>query len=80
MTKNPELKKLNASMCYISDDDYNMDYLLTSIDVTQNPKLEYLDITYSKIDKLDVSRNPNLEELHAFVTNLSEVDVTKTRN
>lgn len=77
MTKNPELKKLNASMCYIFDDDYNMDYLLTSIDVTQNPKLEYLDITYSKIDKLDVSRNPNLEELHAFVTNLSEVDVTR---
>lgn len=77
VTKNPELKKLNASMCYIFDDDYNMDYLLTSIDVTQNPKLEYLDITYSKIDKLDVSRNPNLEELHAFVTNLSEVDVTK---
>lgn len=77
VTKNPELKKLNASMCYIFDDDYNMDYLLTSIDVTQNPKLEYLDITYSKIDKLDVSQNPNLEELHAFVTNLSEVDVTK---
>ena len=77
VTKNPELKKLNASMCYIFDDDYNMDYLLTSIDVTQNPKLEYLDITYSKIDTLDVSRNPNLEELHAFVTNLSEVDVTK---
>lgn len=77
VTKNPELKKLNASMCYIFDDNYNMDYLLTSIDVTQNPKLEYLDITYSKIDKLDVSRNPNLEELHAFVTNLSEVDVTK---
>ncbi|MBL6468896.1 MAG: fibronectin type III domain-containing protein [Mogibacterium sp.] len=77
VTKNPELKKLNASMCYTSDEDYNMDYLLTSIDVTKNPKLEYLDITYSKIDKLDVSKNPNLEELHAFVTNLSEVDVTQ---
>lgn len=77
VTKNPELKKLNASMCYTFDEDYNMDYLLTSIDVTKNPKLEYLDITYSKIDKLDVSKNPNLEELHAFVTNLSEVDVTQ---
>ena len=77
VTKNPELKKLNASMCYVFDDDYNMNYLLTSIDVTQNPKLEYLDITFSKIDKLDVSRNPNLEELHAFVTNLSEVNVTQ---
>lgn len=64
VTKNPELKKLNASMCYIFDDDYNMDYLLTSIDVTQNPKLEYLDITYSKIDKLDVSRNPKLYEVY----------------
>lgn len=77
VTKNPELKKLNASMCYTFDEDYNMDYLLTSIDVTKNPKLEYLDITYSKINKLDVSKNPNLEELHAFVTNLSEVDVTQ---
>lgn len=77
VTKNSELKKLNASMCYTVDEDYNMDYLLTSIDVTKNPKLEYLDITYSKIDKLDVSKNPNLEELHAFVTNLSEVDVTQ---
>lgn len=80
VTKNPELKKLNASMCYTFDEDYNMDYLLTSIDVTKNPKLEYLDITYSKIDKLDVSKNPNLEELHAFVTNLSEVDVTQNPN
>ena len=24
VTKNPELKKLNASMCYVFDDDYNM--------------------------------------------------------
>lgn len=64
-------------MCCTFDEDFNMDYLLTSIDVTKNPQLEYLDITYSKIDKLDVSKNPNLEELHAFVTNLSEVDVTQ---
>lgn len=64
VTKNPELKKLNASMCYIFDDDYNMDYLLTSIDVTQNPELFALNLEYTQVSSLDVTQNPKLYEVY----------------
>lgn len=64
VTKNPELKKLNASMYYIFDDDYNMDYLLTSIDVTQNPELFALNLEYTQVSSLDVTQNPKLYEVY----------------
>lgn len=79
VTKNPELKKLNASMCYVFDDDYNMNYLLTSIDVTKNPKLGSLCVSNTKIKHLDISKNKKLSTLdisNTDIDNMKNIDLT----
>ncbi len=50
---------------------------LTSLDVSHNYKLKYLECSGKKITKLDISKNPDLEELNCEKCNLTYLDISK---
>jgi hypothetical protein len=54
--------------------DYNK---LTSIDISNNTKLEFLECTVNKLTSLDISKNTNLKELNCPSNNLTSLDVSK---
>lgn len=61
------LKKFAAPMAGITD-----------IDVSQNPKLQILDLNYNEeLDTIDVSSNANLRILDISTTKISNVDVSQ---
>ena len=49
---------------------------LTSVDVSGNPALKYLDCSWNALSSLDVSSNPALEYLHCEGDHLSSLDVS----
>lgn len=66
LSHNPELKEL---YCY----DLK---LLSELDLTQNLKLEKLEISLLGINELDLSHNSELKELHICNLSLSELDLS----
>lgn len=49
---------------------------LTSVDVSGNPALKYLDCSWNELSSLDVSSNPALEYLYCSGNNLSSLDIS----
>ena len=49
---------------------------ITSLDLSQNPKLLILNCQYTRITALDLSHNPKLKELTCTSTSLETLDVT----
>ena len=66
LSHNPELKELH---CY----DLK---LLSELDLTQNLKLEKLEISLLGINELDLSHNSELKELDIYNLSLSELDLS----
>ena len=52
---------------------------LTSLDVSQNAALTYLDCSYCCLTSLDVSRNPELRTLYCFGNMLTTLDLSNNR-
>ena len=57
-----------------------LDSDLDSLDVSQNPKLEYLTVVFSNITSLDVSKNQNLKELNCSYNGLSNLVIGENPN
>ena len=53
---------------------------ITSLDVSKNTKLQYLNCRGTDISSLDVSNNPDLRELNCVATDLTELDVSHNKN
>ena len=53
---------------------------LTSLDMSHNPKLEYLSCGNNPLSDLDVTHNPALEDLYCGGTGLKEIDVSHNSN
>lgn len=54
-----------------------LDNNLTSIDVSQNIALEYLNVGFNSLTSLNVSNNTNLFYLGAYVNSISSLDVSQ---
>lgn len=54
--------------------------LLTSLDVSLNPKLRLLACNNNKISRLDLSNNPNLEDLCIRSNGMTELDISHNAN
>ena len=61
--------KLTALYCYKNE--------LTSLNVSNNTALEYLNCGYNRLTGLDVSKNTALTELYCWYNQLSSLDVSK---
>ena len=59
VTSNPELKTLRIALNHEGRGDNGLG--ITQLNVTQNPKLEVLDLNYTNVSKLDLSQNPKLK-------------------
>jgi len=53
---------------------------LSSLDLTNNTKLEELHFAGNNVSTLDVSRNTNLVKLRVFENKLTSLDVSKNNN
>lgn len=71
---------LNLGEFYLSHvGSYNNgeEYKVSSIDVSKNTKLEYLDLSGNKLTSIDLSNNPNLLLLYLQHNKISEIDLSK---
>ena len=75
LSKNTKLGEFYAS----HEGSYNHQdmYKLTSIDVTNNPRLQYLDLSGNKLTSIDVTHNPDLLLLFLQRNLLTEIDLSK---
>lgn len=71
------------SLIYLKTSDGVLDYKpnenanqITSIDVSKNTKLEYLDLGENKLKSLDISKNPNLTYLEIQFNEISALDLS----
>lgn len=71
------------SLVYLKTSDGVLDYKLnenanqiTSIDVSKNTNLEYLDLGENKLKSLDISKNPNLTYLEIHFNEISTLDLS----
>ncbi|MBR1709127.1 MAG: leucine-rich repeat domain-containing protein [Clostridia bacterium] len=55
------------------DCSYNQ---LTSLDVSKNPKLEYINCEFNPLESLDVRQNVDLQKLRIRDTDISEIDLS----
>ncbi len=76
-----------ASLVYLKTSDGALDYKLnenanqiTSIDVSHNTKLEYLDLGENKLKSLDISKNTNLLHLEIQFNQISALDLSSNPN
>ena len=53
---------------------------LTSLDISQNPNIEFLNVEYNQITSLDVSQNPDIGYLNARFNQITSLDVTQNPN
>lgn len=74
LSHNPVLGEFYAS----HEGSYNngTPYKLTSIDVSKNPKLQYLDLSGNRLTELDLSNNHDLILLYLQKNQLSELDLS----
>lgn len=49
---------------------------ITSLDLSQNPKLIFLDCRYTSLESLDLSHNPKLQEVTCVSNSLTSLDVS----
>ena len=61
----------------LTDLNCNSQYLLTSISLTQNSALEYLDVSECSLTSLDVSLMPNLFSLNCYGCSLTSLDLSQ---
>lgn len=72
-----------VSLVYLKTSDGALDYELkenanqiTTIDVSNNTRLEYLDLGENKLKSLDISKNPNLVYLEIQFNEISTLDLS----
>lgn len=53
----------------------NTEYRLKSVDVTKNPELQRLFITYNFMNSIDLTQNPKLTDLFAAYNDFTELDL-----
>lgn len=75
ISKNTKLGEFYASHegSYNSQDQYK----LTSIDVSNNPRLQYLDLSGNKLTEIDLTHNTDLILLYLQKNRLSNIDLSK---
>ena len=56
--------------------DYVRGNQLSTLDLSHNPKLKYLDISNNKFESIDLSHNPELEAVWALANKLTTLDVS----
>ncbi|MCH5246139.1 MAG: hypothetical protein J1E84_06730 [Muribaculaceae bacterium] len=73
-------KNVNLGEFYLSHvGSYNYEdkYKVSSIDVSKNTKLQYLDLSGNKLTTIDLTNNPNLLLLYLQHNQLAEIDLSK---
>lgn len=73
-------KNVNLGEFYASHEgSYNNNdaYKFTSIDVSKNTKLQYLDMSGNKLTSIDLTNNPDLILLYLQKNRISEIDLSK---